>query len=140
MAPVRSLIDRAAENSAATQSLITRSSGVCSPSHPASAAFPPHWSKRRPAAMYPNKALIAFIVPHPANEVARPLPLHRHLVGDRLQGGRVDTFAPNIDRGQLCHRLAAARNANRLAGGGLRDQFAQMRFGFGEVDLLHDLS
>jgi hypothetical protein len=47
-------------------------------------------------------------VAHPANEVACAPRLHRHRVGDCLQAGRVDAFAPDIERGELRDWLAAA--------------------------------
>ena len=69
---------------------------------------------------------------------SRSLRLPRHPIGDRLQGRQIDARAPDIDNGELRHRLAAAHDANRLAGSGLRDQFAQMCVSFGEIDLPHN--
>jgi hypothetical protein len=53
-----------------------------------------------------------------------------------LQGGWVDALALDIERGERRYRLAAPHDANRLAGRGSRDQFAQMRPRLGEIDLL----
>ena len=54
------------------------------------------------------------------------------------QGGNVDGFAPHIHASKMCHRFAAAHDANRLAGSGLGDEFAQVSFRLCEIDLLDD--
>src|SRR6266446_7721318 len=135
--PVRSLIERAEENSVATQSLIASSSTSCWPSQLCIRWVSVSLVTPQRVAKYPGRASIPVFVAHPTDEVTRGLRLDRHRIGHRLQRRHVDTLARSIDRGDLRDGLAASRDAHRLAGGGAFDQFAQMRLRVGETNCYH---
>jgi hypothetical protein len=69
-----------------------------------------------------------------------PFLLYRHCIGHRPQCRHIDALARDVGRYNLRDRFAAPRNAHRISGSGLLDQFAQMRFRVGEIDLLTRVS
>jgi hypothetical protein len=58
-------------------------------------------------------------------------------IGHRPQCLYIDALPRGIDRGNLCDRLAASRDAHGLAGSSAFDQPAQMRLRAGETDPYH---
>src|ERR1051325_3707794 len=92
---------------------------------------------RKQAATYPGNGSIATLVAHSPNEIGRRLLLHRHFICERAQRGNIDGLTWTRNRAQLRHRLAVARNAERLAGSGALDELAEMRLRMRQRDRFH---